>query len=500
MTPMARSSGAPAVAQEGFENAEIRDERTGYRYLVQRRNGGYVLQLENANGSVRAQLNMPFYVGSGTVAQSYLLQQDGFLYQSPVAWYAEKARWDLAPGYKRYDQPFLTRPILPGCLQCHASAVEHRPLTQNSYGSPPFLEGGVACERCHGPGAAHIAGVKSGNKNAALAIVSPSRLHAERRDSICSQCHLTGEVRVTRAGRNWQSFAPGDRLADHVAVFVRSDAAPELKVTSHVENLAQSACKKASGDRLWCGTCHDPHSVPAPAKRAAWYRSKCLSCHRRESCTVAPSARREQGDGCAACHMPRNTVADAEHVVYTDHAIRRRTTRRPEPQAREASLKQFGAMQSDDRDLGLAYAILAGRESSDALRARALTLLQSAGDAGQRDPEALMYLADLLNRNSRREQAVALYEEAIRADPAQLSASVNLGAIRVEQGNYAEAVRLWSDALAKNPALTLVRTNLALALLKTGERARAENVLRDATRYNPVYVPPRALLELLRLR
>jgi hypothetical protein len=72
-----------------------------------------------------------------------------------------------------------------------------------------------------------------------------------------------------RAGADWQSYHPGDRLAGSVSVFVRAGESPGLKVTSHVEKLAQSACQRGAGGRLWRGTCHDPHSVPKAAARAA---------------------------------------------------------------------------------------------------------------------------------------------------------------------------------------------------------------------------------------
>ena len=97
-------------------------------------------------------------------------------------------------------------------------------------------------------------------------MVNPAKLAAERRDSVCAQCHLSGEVRVMRPGAAWDSYRAGDRLADSMTVFVRAGVSPGMRVTSHFEKLAQSACKRASGDRLWCGSCHDPHAVPSAAR------------------------------------------------------------------------------------------------------------------------------------------------------------------------------------------------------------------------------------------
>jgi predicted CXXCH cytochrome family protein len=436
-TPMAMSSGVPA----GLPTADFRHERSG-RYRVERHGEGYSLAL--ATGT----RDLAYFIGSGAVARSFAWAVDGFLFQAPVAFYTREAKWALSPGYDRYPQPFLTRPILPGCLECHASFVQRQPRTQNGYGSPPFLEGGVACERCHGPGAAHVA------SRGKTALVNPVKLDAERRDSVCAQCHLSGEVRVTRAGAG--PFVAGERLSDHVAVFVREKSG--IQVTSHVENLEQSRCRQVSGGKLWCGTCHDPHTKPQPVA----IRAKCMECHQTRKC---PTQRAD----CLTCHMPKSPATDADHVVYTDHAIRRRPAVRAAAPP-DARLIAFG--QASDRDLGLAYAILAQRGGA-AYRSRALALLAPA--AATDDAEALLYLANLDS-----ERAVTLYEKAIRLDPAQLTGSVNLGAIRMEQGNYPEAIRLWTDALAKNPSLVLVRQNLAVALRRMGRHSEADAVLAKA--------------------
>ena len=87
---------------------------------------------------------LAYAVGSGTRAFSYLLEDHGFLFEAPVAYYATGHSWGLAPGYDAYSYPYLTRPIVPGCLACHASSLQVQSPTLNRYASPAFLEGGVA--------------------------------------------------------------------------------------------------------------------------------------------------------------------------------------------------------------------------------------------------------------------------------------------------------------------------------------------------------------------
>jgi len=80
-----------------------------------------------------------------------------------------------------------------------------------------------------------------------------------------------------------------------------------LSTTSHFERLAASTCAKASGDKLWCGTCHNPH----PTKTSA---NACLKCHINNLC--------RRGPDCASFHMPKNTAPDSGHATFTDHWIR----------------------------------------------------------------------------------------------------------------------------------------------------------------------------------
>ncbi len=491
-TPMALSSGPvdSGLLAESFAHADFTHSHSGYRYRIARTNGPYTMHLESTRAElpIRTQRTLSVFIGSGSIARSFLFQLEGFLFQAPVAYYAQKATWDLAPGYDRYAQPFLTRPILPACLECHASQIQHQPLTQNAYGPLPFLENGVACERCHGPGRAHLAAINSGSKTAASLIVNPAKLPPEQRDSICAQCHLNGEVRVLRAGRTPNSYVAGDRLSDHWAIFARSAASREVKVTSHMENLAQSACKQTSGAQLWCVTCHDPHRVPAANSKVAWFRQKCLACHDQQKCQAPPALRAAKGDDCTACHMPKSGVSDAQHVVYTNHAIPRRPGT-PQPTANNR-LRGMAIAPGNPRDLALAYAILAQRDNKPSDKTQALKLLSAAESTSPLDAEALLYLAGLYQQTGNSARAIALYERAIQLHPAQLTASVQLGAIRMQQGNYPAAIRLWKDALTKNPALPLVRGNLAIALWKVGDRTAAQEMLKKAAEWQPAFVPP----------
>ena len=490
-TPMAQSSGRVGASgtQERFERTEFRDSHGAFAYRAGTEGGKYYFDFMQQSGRqpIQGRRYLEYFVGSGAAAHSYLMSAGAFLYEAPVAYYSNSAAWNSAPGYASYDYPYLTRPIQPGCLGCHASGIQRIPGTQSAYESPPFREGGVACERCHGPGSEHIAAGKP--------MINPVRLAAAERDSICGQCHLSGEIRVAKAGKDDLAFMPGERLADVMTVFVRAGSASPMRVTSHVENLAASACKRASGDKLWCGTCHDPHSVPGVTEKATYYRAKCLTCHRTSDCRAPQPSRQANNDSCTACHMSRNPPSDIDHVVFTDHSIRRRAapTSSAIPAA-DIELVPFGGGEAGARDTGLAYATLALREGNGAYRERGFRLLQESAAHGTADALALAYLAEFYRDRKDDMHALPLYEQSWRMDPTQGAVAVALGAYRLQRGNVPEAIRWWNQALAINPALLLTRVNLATALVRIGQPEEAQATLRKALEVNPSFQEARDLL------
>jgi hypothetical protein len=498
-TPMANGSGRVGTGEpvERFEHTEFLDSRGAFRYRVSQEAGKYFLEFRQQGAKpgtkqkgtppqIQGRRQLEYFVGSGAAARSYLLSYDGFLYEAPVSYYRNTASWKSAPGYAPVDYPYLNRPVQPGCLVCHASAIQRIPGTQNGYASPPFREGGVACERCHGPGSDHIATGKP--------MVNPAKLAAAQRDSICEQCHLSGEIRVPKSGKDDLAFLPGDRLADDLTVFVRSGSPSPMKVTSHAEDLSQSACKRASGEKLWCGTCHDPHSLPTANEKVAYFRSKCLACHQPTDCHGPPSARLANDDNCVYCHMPRNPPSDIEHVVFTDHAIRRRPRRQSGSLPADADLAPFGGGTASTRDLGLAYAMVGLREQNSIYIERAIQLLQQTEASGRADALALAYLAQFYRERKDDAHALPLYEKAWQMDPTQSAVAAALGAYQMQRGSLEEAIRFWNQALAINPALVMVRTNLATALLRTGHTEQAQETLRQALEFLPSFQEARDLL------
>jgi Flp pilus assembly protein TadD len=300
--------------------------------------------------------------------------------------------------------------------------------------------------------------------------------------------HRRGAARILRAGSGDSTFKPGELLSDYVLSFVWSDRQTNnLTVTSHVEKLSQSRCQQSSGTRLWCGSCHSPHAAVPASERAQYYRQKCLACHEDDDCKGKKEARIQVADNCITCHMPKSPTVDVGHTVFTDHSIPRRPLHLAEQNSRFAgtSLRAFGTAAASSRDLGLAYAEIATGQKNAAFAERSFESLNSVEGTLSGDAPALLQLAFLYDGKNDREKAMQLYRRALAADPSQVVALLNLGALLAQQQKFQEAISLWQEALKQNPGLETASIYLALALLRTGKAFLAREELVKALEFNP---------------
>lgn len=494
-TSMAQSSGriGEGALPETFDRAHFSDPVLGADYHVSLSADGYLLAFSREATGARGDCVLRWFVGSGRVARSYILAREGFLFQAPVSFYLASDAWALSPGFDQHRSIHFTRAVTTKCLQCHASRLQPVGGTDNRFANPPFLEGGISCERCHGPGGRHAIKMLAGARTGSNEIVNPAKLTHERRDSICAQCHLTGAARVPRPRPSSPAYRPGDLLSDHTVYFIWGGGSyGAMSANSHFEKLWQSACKKSAKDSMWCGSCHDPHNEPAPEERISFYRTRCAKCHPSSACTEKPEARHRVGDDCIGCHMPKSKVRDTEHAVFTDHSIPRRQALAREIPGSRGELEPFWSSEVGERDLGLAYAAAASADST--LRPRAFMLLRKANARDPKDLAVLIQLAQLSDEDGQEDAAMAWYERILRLDTSQTAVAVNLGTGYMKQGRVQDAMRLWQDALARNPGLSGARINLAVAQYRSGEPARAEATLRKALEYDPDQPAARKLL------
>jgi hypothetical protein len=484
---MARASG-PAI--ENVVSADFFHPSSGVHYRVYSEAGHVWLSFERpGDPAVRGKRELLYYIGSGRRGLSYLFAQDGFLFESPVNWYSNARRWDMAPAYQNAREIPLNLPAYTSCLRCHVSGMRTPAAgTDNLYPAPPFLHAGVTCERCHGSGADHLAAAK--NAGTAGSIVNPAKLSPERRDAVCMQCHLEGKVAIERAGRHAYDFQPGESLSEYIRYYIPAGArGGGLGGVSQVEAMAQSVCKKKSGDRMSCTSCHDPHYEPAAEEKVSYYRTKCLACHGADFGNRHHAAQ----PNCESCHMPASASIDVAHTQVTDHRIPRVPAISAEP-SRQSELApeklrlvpfpDSPEAEKDLRDLALAWESLADN-GMDAVEPEAEKLLRSAASKFPNDPEVLSALGYIEQRHGATRQASELYRRALTLDPNLIDAADNLGVIEAKSGQLREALHLWEGDFRHAPGRSDVGMNLVVTLCDTKQFDEARAAALRVLEFNP---------------
>ena len=471
---MGRASGP---AKGNLIPGEFTHPQSRVHYKIYEKDGRAWLSFDReGNDALHGTRELLYYIGSGGRGRTYVFSDSGFFFESPVNWYGQKAAWDMTPAYQQTRTIPLNLPLESSCLTCHVSSPQS-PLrgTQSEYREPLVTQQGIGCERCHGPGSDHVE--KMG------AIVNPAKLPAGRRDAVCMQCHLEGNVTVRQPGRELNQFRPGDDLQDYVHYFVLIGAARDFRAASQFESFYQSKCRLKSGDSFTCTTCHDPHSSPAPSEKVAFYRSKCIACH---TASFASKHHKNNPD-CISCHMPRIPSSDVAHTQATDHRILARPRESVEASSApiEPVLKRFPpAPATDFRDLALAWQTLAEGGMQSAVPQSQKFLPQALAEHPG-DPDLLTALGYFDETHGEPKQAHDLFGKALQSDPFADVAATDLAVLDARDGDLAQAIRLWKPVFAREPERSAVGTNLAMALCADGEPAEARATIERVLEFNP---------------
>jgi Flp pilus assembly protein TadD len=490
-------------------------ERPGRLFSVERR-GEAVFHKEVVRGPqgrplAEIEAEVHYAVGSGARGRSYLVNRDGYLFESPISWFSQKGSWDVSPGFEA--EPNFERPIIVQCLFCHANdaaPVEH---TLNRYRPPIFRGWAIGCERCHGPGDLHVRRRQAGEDPPGPddTIVNPARLEPALREAVCEQCHLEGEQRVLRRGRQPFDYRPGLPLYLFWSVFVRvPELTEEHQAVGQVEQMRVSRCFTASNGKLGCISCHDPHQLPEPENKVAFYRGRCLSCHKESSCSLAAAVRRQQSpdDDCSACHMSRRATSDIAHTAITDHRIPRVPAKggaAPAP-ARllpgDNPLVSFYKGVGDprdrevNRDMGVALIEVARQKGAGAepLGPLALPYLEGAVHRAPDDTTAWEAKGYALWLEGRIPEALDAFESALTGDPGRERSLRDAAVVAALLKRPEAADAYWRRAIAVNPWSAFYHEQLAQVLVDRQDWQGALAECRVALQLNPTSVPARRLL------
>jgi len=346
-------------SKANFDHALVYDRFRNFYYKPYWSGEGLFLnefRIEGSDTSFKRTEEVSYIIGSGQHTNSHMMNVNGYVTQVPATFYTQKSKWDLPPGFENGFNSRFSRKIELECMSCHNSYPGMVMGSENKYTSVP---NGISCERCHGPGSAHVKKMQEGNvvdvgKEIDYSIVNPAKLPIELQLDVCQRCHIQGNA-VLKTGKSFYDFKPGMHLSDVMDVYmpVLSGNDDEHIMASHAERMKQSKCFTASISKadavnpnkselfpyknaMTCVTCHNPH-VSVKETGNDQFNNVCRGCHYggkndviknevagiNNDCSASKKLREAVNDNCISCHMPRNNTIDIPHVTTTDHFIRK---------------------------------------------------------------------------------------------------------------------------------------------------------------------------------
>ena len=441
-----------------------------------------------------------YSVGSGDHGRSYFIQRDNFLFISPISFYTGASKWGLSPGNDTGLFRGFTRPAGDLCVFCHSGLSRPVSGTTNQYEQPNFQILAIGCERCHGPGAVHVAEQRSArpvDNSVSRSIVNPQKLAPRQRDDVCYQCHLAGDARVLQSGKVIGDFRPGKNLNDIVAIFLvpQKMKVGGFQTLSQREQMQMSRCRQRDGTVLSCITCHDPHVQRFGIESAKYFDEKCMTCHVSSSNPRFVAVHREKGQqgSCTACHMPKVKVTNIAHTSTTDHRIARNpkgtdsppTGPEPDPLTNLIwATKPTGEANPDLRTLALAFAQVAPKYPG--YGQKGLPLLERAAREFPDDRDVQSTYAEVLLAISPdfRLRAKQALERAIKAGSISTGVRRRLAQLLLSDGNQ-DGVGLLQQAIQIEPYNTSIYLQLARAYLDINKRSEAVKTLEQALQLDP---------------
>jgi predicted CXXCH cytochrome family protein len=257
------------------------------------------------------------FVYGGIWKQRYFTKIGDDYFPEPAQWNVTKKAWlpYFVPKGGDWWEPFyppdnFKRPTGPTCDGCHS--VDYNIQTKQ------VAEWNVGCERCHGPGSAHVDRATRGN------ILNPARMDYVSASDTCIQCHSQGRPLTNPIEGKYYDWPVGYQvglklqdywqLEDHKLGELSFTHFPDG--TAHKNRMQGNDFARSVMYRrgVTCFDCHDVHGTKNYAQLRKPVNAICLDCHGPGSrngpreATLAEHTHHKDGSTgseCAACHMPK---------------------------------------------------------------------------------------------------------------------------------------------------------------------------------------------------
>lgn len=227
------------------------------------------------------------------------------------------------------------------CARCHTThLVIFNKDANHTLADTAWVDDGIACEACHGPGSHHVnyyahnyvnrlvAFINGQIRNQPTAyIANPPKLTKGQDLSTCARCH--GPDITMSTTEVYRVYEPGysqegriNDLSEYFKQFPlqpgRDDPTVEVWEDGTAKGIAmvfrsfiESVCYEQAEVR--CYDCHDPHNNKAPAEPGLLTPSEasnnyCLACHTNLETNHSQHEVNTEGSYCYDCHLPYRII------------------------------------------------------------------------------------------------------------------------------------------------------------------------------------------------
>jgi predicted CXXCH cytochrome family protein len=222
-----------------------------------------------------------------------------------------------------YPADNMQRPTGPLCDGCHS--VNYNIRTKS------VTEWNVGCERCHGPGSAHIRQPSQDN------IVNPARIDTIQATDICLQCHSQGRPLNNPIEGRYYDWPVGFQVGMNLKNYwkLEEHKLGQQSFTHFADGTAHKNRMQGNDfvqsvmytHGVSCYSCHDVHGTENDAQLLKPANVICLECHGPSpngphATTIEAHTHHRagsEGNECVSCHMPRieQTIADVNVRSHT---------------------------------------------------------------------------------------------------------------------------------------------------------------------------------------
>jgi predicted CXXCH cytochrome family protein len=227
-----------------------------------------------------------------------------------------------------YPPDNFQRPTGPLCDGCHSVNYDIKTKT--------VTEWNVGCERCHGPGEAHV------KRPVRETIANPGRFDYVHASDTCIQCHSQGQPITKPIEGKYYDWPVGYDVTKNLKDYwnLEEHKLGELTFTHFPDGTAHKNRMQGNdfvqslmyARGVTCFSCHDPHGTDNVAMVRKTGNALCLDCHgpNAQAGPHAPNVEAHThhkagspGNECIACHMPKieETISDQKVRSHTFHFV-----------------------------------------------------------------------------------------------------------------------------------------------------------------------------------